>query len=47
MREETLETFIILVLTCSVYSSYFFLSQPPSFSPSVLVVDFIGTMKSN
>ena len=36
---------LILVLTCSVDSFGFFFF--PFSSPSVVVVDFIGTMKSN
>ena len=40
------EIFIILVLTCPVdsFGFFFFFSFYP---PSVVVVDFIGTMKSN
>ena len=40
---DSRKTFIILVLTCSVDSfGFFFLPLPP-----VVVVDFIGTMKSS
>ena len=44
---DSRKIFIILVLTCSVDSFGFFFPFFPFYPTSVVVVDFIGTVKSN